>query len=266
MNYKKLLPVFALVAAVSGAHAITYKWSFDSSTHVNGAQPGGGDLHYNPHGGAVKTIDAQFDTATNNLSYDILMDCAPGTTQCANGFWLAMSPGPNPKDHPGQLALFYFDASNSAPVLTAYGYNGQNGDNSWHDGSSLPGTQSPDFIKSSKTDTSWVNELFTEPLANCPRRFRFSINLDGINGHSPLYPSATDPWTGAAFGEKFGIWMHPVRGLQTTYNNQGALTQWNYSAAGWLDGSNMQTVPEPGTMLALGLGVAALARRRKNAK
>ncbi len=92
----------------------------------------------------------------------------------------------------------------------------------------------------------------------------FDINASGINNHSPLYPGPGD-WTGAEYGANIGIWFHPVTGLSTSYDN-GYLSSLTYTTGGWLDINNRNTVPEPGTMLVLGLGGLGILARRRRAK
>jgi len=260
MNKKIIASVALAMVLVGAASATTYKWTWNSATHVDGNQAGGGDLWYNAGGGGVKTITSEFNTANNNLKYEVNF-----STQQTNGYWLALSQGDNPKGHAGELALFYFDASQSAPVLLAYNYNGVNGDTSHYDGSQAAGTQAPDLILSSKTTTNWINQLQVINNIDGTRTMKFDIDATTINNHVPLYPGNT-PWDGAEFGNKMGIWFHQVKGLSTTYNAGGGLNTWNHQGAGYLDGSNLQTVPEPMTMTALALGLAGVARRRRNSK
>lgn len=133
MNTNRILAVAVMVATFAGAHATTYRWSWDGVTGP-----------YSAAGGAIESLTAEYNSANQNLKYNVTFGNAPGTSSRPNGYWLAMSSGPNPKGVAGELALFYFDASRSTPVLTAYGYNGQNDGTSWMDGSPASGTQAPD--------------------------------------------------------------------------------------------------------------------------
>lgn len=264
MNFRIALFAIAAVSVVSGAQAVNYRWTWTSAGFVNGPQPGGGNLAYNNGGGGINSIVTDFDTATNQLKYEVEFN----NTQ-TNAFWLAMSPGDNPKGYAGELALFYMDASSATPVLTAYGYNGFNGDSSFWDGSQVTGTQAPDLILSSKNSMSWINNLQVTD-AGGKRTMKFDIDATLVNNHNPLYPGpgGIAEWTGSEFADKMGIWFHPVKGAQTTYHTTGALTgglkTFSYSHQGWLDGDNLHTVPEPATMTALALGLAAIARKRKS--
>lgn len=263
MNLKLTMLAVAAISIVSGASATTYRWTWTSAGHTNGAQPGGGDLHYSNFGGNINTIFTEFDTVTNRLKYEVEFN-----ESSTNAYWLAMSPGPNPKGYAGELAIFYMDATTSTPVLTAYGYNGVNGDNSYKDGSQLANTQAPDLILSSKTSNSWINSL-TSTVAGGKRTLKFDIDATEINNHVPLYPGpgGVAEWTGAEYGNKMGIWFHQVKNASFTYhstgNLKGGVKTFHYDKQGYLDGSNLQTVPEPATMTALALGLAAIARKRR---
>lgn len=255
MNISKFAAI-ALVASaiVTSSQAVTYRWTFSSATSPIG---------YNNDGGKIDSIEATFNSANNRLTYDVTFDKAPGQSSKTSGYWLALNDGPNPKGIEGELALFYFDASSSSqPVLSVYGYNGVNGDNSYKDGRAAAGTQAPDFILSSKTNSSWINDLSVSHVGT-KTRMKFDIDATSINNRTPLYGGSD--WTGAQFNNKFGIWFHPVRGLQTSYKADGGLNSFHYSSQGWLDASNLEAVPEPATMLALSAGFAMLARRRRKA-
>lgn len=241
MTRIKAIAIAALAAATVAAQAQTYVW--DS----------------NGNGNVIGDTSAIFDASTQNMKWS--------TTVANNidGFWLAVSPGPNPKGHAGELALLYFDATKMTPRLTAYAYNGVNGGTSWKDGSPASGDQAPDRIISSITDGTWINSLTSTDNGDGTKTFGFDINATAINGHTPKYPGST-PWTGAAFGDKIGVWYHAVDIRDIAYNSKGFIKNLHYKDKGWLDVHNRQTVPEPASMTLLALGGLALLRRRAKAK
>ena len=256
MNTKNLLAVsFAAAALFSQVSAHT--WSV-TLTPETGPRTGYG---YSDDGGKVNRITSTFNTQTQRLTYTVNMGKSDANS-LPDGFWLALNDGPNPKGIAGELALFYFDNTKSGgPILTAYGYNGFNGDSSFRDGSPAAGTQTPDRIRSSITDRSWINSLTSKDEANGTRTFSFDINASVINNRTPLYGNS-QTWEGAQFRDKVGIWFHQVDGLHTSYDSAGYLTNWSWGKQGWVDGENLKAVPEPFTMSVLGLGLAAMARRR----
>jgi len=95
--------------------------------------------------------------------------------------------------------------------------------------------------------------------------FRFTIPAAAINAHSPAIPNPTAPWTGVRFADSVGIWFHTRSNATTTYGADGYLTNLRYNEFHWLDGSNLNTMvtPEPMSLAALGMGAAALLRRKK---
>lgn len=242
--------IVALVVgtAVSAASAQTRTFNW---TRAQGGQ--------NDGAGVLASVTNSYNPATDQFSFT-----AQFNNRTANGFWLAVSPGPNPKGHSGELALIYFDGSNiAAPRATVYAYNGLNGDNSFQDGTARSGTQTPDFIGAL---INGVNA--TMAVTNTSGGGRsLSISFDGtfVQTHQPLdaIDRARNEWTGLAFGAQYGIWFHPVSGLSTAYNNTGRLTQWHYDGQGWLDLANQTTIPTPGAAAVLGLGALGAARRRR---
>lgn len=240
----------ASVAALAASSAFATNWVWDWN---------GGNA-YNNAGGSINSIRAEFNDQTNRFVWRTNFGDNPNGKK-TDGYWLVVSPGPNPKGNDGELAALYFDRNGGNPSLTVYAYNGVNGDTSWKDGSQASGNQTPDRILSSRLTQNWINSLTAVDEANGTRTFTIDIDATAIQTHVPLH-GGPDPWTGVGFGQKMGLWFHPVVGISSAYS-QGYLSDWQYKDQGWFDGSNFTTVPEPATMLALGAGLAALAARRK---
>ena len=242
----------SILAAAATSNAVVYRWTWDGVTYDG----------LNHDGGHINAVSASYDTDTQEYTFDATIGKKPGTHTRPSGFWMASSNGPNPKGTADELPLFYFDASRSTSVVTAYSYNGENGSSSWYDGdATMAGNQTPDRISSSKVAGSAFSDIsVTDSGSN--RNFHFKVAGSVINAHTPMYGDPSE-WDGVEFAERFGIWLHPVTSLSTSYNSQGYLTGWNHGSAGWLDAHDMPAVPEPASMTALAIGAAAMLRRRR---
>lgn len=243
-------------ASAGAAHATIHQWEW---------QPGDpGNYGINNNGGIFEAITTTFDTDTNALTWDVTFG-----NQVTDGFTLAINNGPNPKGHAGELALLYVDVRDAMlPRMLAYAYNGQNSNTSYIDGvGNQAGNQTPDDIVDveDRGGSGWIKHLSVEDTIDGKRIISFAIDATVINTTTPMYPGAT-PWTGAAFDEEFGVWLHPYRNLSATYDPAtGLLTGWGGSQ-GWFDGSGFRTteVPAPGPFaLIAGAGLLAGSRRRK---
>ena len=198
-----------------GEKQTVYNYSIDN--------PGGGDA-----AGDIKNVDTSFNADTQELTFSTTVEPS------AEGFTVAISPGDNPKGHGGELALFYFDASTGTPVVTAYNYNGVNAQTSWFDGSAAAGTQNADPIVSSLSSPNAFSNIEVTIDANGNKVFTFTMDASVVNNFDPAYGPDGD-WTGAAFGEQIGIWLHPVEGLDTSYGQDGFLTDWDAGAQSYYD-------------------------------
>ncbi|RMG40598.1 MAG: hypothetical protein D6719_10495 [Candidatus Dadabacteria bacterium] len=182
--------------------------------------------------GRVSVMDAIFNDVTNSFHYQVTF--VPVGGLLPDGFILVMNAGGPPPAHPGELAAFYFDASehladSSAPVkLTVYGYaapaSGPDWERSYKDGNGdVSGIQPPDRIKSSILDSSWVSELSVTNNIDGSRTFTMTVDVTDINSHSPLYPLSPE-WVGVEFNNNgAGIWLEAGAKLETFYTD-GYLT------------------------------------------
>lgn len=253
---KNFVTAASFVALAAGAASADVSWIW--SRAVNGS------AGLNDGAGIFQSARADYVPAINRFAFK-----ATFSNQVTNGYWLAVSQGDNPKGHSGELALLYVDVSNiAAPKVTAYAYNGVNGDNSHFDGSNAAGIQAPSKIASSiATDPSKLLDAdVTVTDASGGRTIDLVLDTSIIQSYVPQYPGNT-PWTGLAIGPAFGIWWHPVSGLQTNYGADGFLGQndadWTYGAQGWFDAAHLPVVPTPGAAALLALAGLSAGRRRR---
>lgn len=219
-----------------------------------------GDTHAVNLGGTFDSIHTTYDSSNSLLSWEVSF-----SDQITDGFTLAINGGPNPEGYAGEFGLLYFDASDTNDLnLTMYGYNGENTQTSFFDGSSDAGIQAPDEIYNSG---SILNQLLSASVTDSAgsRTFAFSIDTSVVNAHSPLYPGPNGPadWTGMQFNQFIGAWIHPVSGLTTDYDQNGSLIQWDVEKQGFMDTSWRPTTPAPGSLAILGMGGMLVSRRRR---
>jgi len=269
------LTTLALLGGATAAQASVYNFQWDRPPGFDGSA---GPIFTNTEAGVVTSVTTTYDSGSQTLSFLAAFEPEPGTGQLPVGFFLVLNNGPLPIGTDGKYAILYFDAiTDTAPILTAYAYNGENGADSFFDGAAVPGDQAPDPILSSLNDPTWVSAAAS---MNTPsgRVLSFTLDTSAINLHSPLY--GTDPgWEGLGFDENIGIWFHPYAQLNPTYGSDGFLLpdptgaswlQWGQypdlgeQFHGWFDASDQPTevdIPEPASLALIGLSGAALMSR-----
>lgn len=248
--------VVAGSSLVSSASAGVYEWNW----HVGDPVKGG----ISNTGGAIESIYSSFNTATQHFTWN-----ATFSNQITRGYTLAVNSGPNPKGHAGELALIYFDAESlSHPKVSVYAYNGLNSSTSYKDGNgALGGNQTPDRLMATGESSKIIN--IEAKNVGSRRELNLTLDVSTINAHFPLNPgpSGTD-WSGVQFAESLGLWFHPVRGLDATYNSNGFLSGWSNTGEGWFDATDHNTtqvvpLPTAGLMGSLTLAGAIGVRRRR---
>ena len=188
-------------------------------------EPSGSDA-----AGDIERVTTSFNETTNELTFQLVI-----SGDEADGFTLAINDGPNPKGNVDELALIYFDNSGDQPILTAYNYNGQNDFSSFED-TPLASSLNPNSPFSNM-------EVSTDAYGNTV--FSFNLDATDINAYSQ-----DEAWTGVAFGEHVGVWLHPMSGIESSYGDDGFLDSWDIDEQSWLDVANRDTVcehiePEP---------------------
>ncbi len=230
--YKNITKLFmlALTITISSASSATAIYNYERGAGVFG---GNSQLSYD-------SVSASFNTGTNAFSFEVDYN---GTA--ADGGWLVVSPGPNPKNSDSELGIAYFDAASGDAWI--YAYNGLNNNASY---------QTMQFLAYFSGAYTMAGDVAT-----------LAFDASAIN-------SVLD--TGFAFGDRIGIWFHPSANLNAFGTSDG-LFNFNAQQNGWLDTNNdgdctnqntgcITTVPEPSTWLLLLVGFALLLwSRQKNA-
>ena len=223
------LAIAALGATSSQARTI-YTYEMDPATpRFDGA-------------GTISALSAQFDTL-NNLSFSATLDLRHDRP-AANGGWFVLSPGGLPTRSESELAIFYMDFTGGD--LYAYRYNGMNDSASWQD--------------AGRYITTYEDVLSVEQTGES-----LSVSLSDLFV-GEVQGALGGDWTGAAFGEMFGGWIH-FTALDDFSVENGVITAFDTGWQSFLDVDNRPTaVPEPAGLAALGLfgvlGAAAWRRRR----
>ncbi len=248
-KFTTLLGAVAVAAASGAASASTYSFDFT---------PGDpGSYGINNTGGQFERVQSTYNSSNNQLTFSVTF-----SNQVTKGFTLAINNGSNPKGHGGEMALFYFDASNLAsPKMTTYTYNGLNTTTSWKDGDgTVGGNQTPDLIL---TDAARSGSVSAQDVGG-KRILSFSIDATSIIGHTPMHGIAAD-WTGAQFSDAMGIWMHPFKTFNPTYDGNGNITNLQLGGQGWFDGTMLATtlIPLPSAAAMAGIGLFGLGLRRQ---
>jgi len=244
----------ALFMLLPKAHATIWEFTEPASVYGNNV-------------GDITNLTGRYNTVSETFSWTFDIE-RNAQGDLANGFWLVLNDGPNPKGIPNELAIMYFDATDiNAPVLTVYTYNGQRaptGDNSWDDGNGDGVGGDPDPIFSSITDVGTTFNLIAQENSADSLTLGFTIDATGINAHDPLFGDAAD-WEGVRFDELIGFWFHPSILGTTAYDLNGFLTQYDVIKRGSFDRTNVQTteVPEPSSMLLMLAGMGLAVRRKK---
>lgn len=172
--------------------------------------------------GQTVFVSTTYNAGSQRFVWQMSFNPSPSTGWLPNGLYMVINNGFFPKGRQAESAMLFFDATNSAtPRLTAYAYNGNNAGDSWKTGD-FGGSQPPDKILSSITNTSWINSLRVDDQPGV-RTFTIDVSAGIINAHIPLYPSLR--WFGLKFDNSIGIWAHPVANMVTEYGNDGFLTR-----------------------------------------
>lgn len=232
------LAAVSLTAAVAPANAGTFV--FERSDVADDNQVG-----------TFTNIKAVYDTDSEVVSYSTTLKANADTGRLAEGGWVVLSDGPNPRLDADEYVITYFDGIKEK--ATFYSYDGSLSANSY---------KSETYLGSTKLNVSNSGD---------ERTFAFSYDVSDIND-AALNPE----WKGLFFDETAGIWLHAFDGLSSSYKDDGSIETLNFTTfrngQSYYDRGNEDAieiadsgtpVPEPGTIAALGVFAAAATRLRK---
>jgi len=245
MKTQACLAFTALAIALTGAPATAATFSYDI-TDANTWKEKAGDL---------TELTTTFNDTTNAFTWSSTFS-KNATDTLPDGGWLVVNNGPEPSASKTETIIFYMDGLNNQ--VSAYDYDGSQKGQTWKT-SDLLGTEALEVTDSGDD-----------------RTLSFSWDLSNIHSQTDTYG---EDWTGAAFGDTVGIWLHGVGGLETEYAADGSLSNFKYAGAQKTafdiksqttallsdDSNNTKDIPEPGMVMALGMTAAAAAftKRRK---
>lgn len=181
-------------------------------------------------GMSYNSISTSYNTFNDEFSFSVDYN-----GQAADGGWLVVSPGPNPKGVTDELGIAYFDAATGDVWL--YAYNGENNNASY---------QSTDFLG------YYAGAYSTDGSVG-------TLAFDATDANAMLE-------TGFAFGAELGVWFHPSLGTNMVGDANG-LDSYTFASQGWWDTRDLTTngtqIPEPSSMLLAGLGLGIMGLRRR---
>lgn len=233
MGFKTSIALAAVpvLFAIAPAHAGSFVFE---DTNLNG----------NKRAGNFDHIKATFDTDTEEFSWSSTFSRNTSNGNLADGAWLVVSGGANPKNHVDEYAIFYMDGDKGQ--VSIYNYDGVNSANSY---------QHETFLGTTALNVTNVN--------SDTRTFDFSLDATAINSMQSTFGP---DWKGISFEENIGLWFHSIDNPTITYNNndiEQGIASFIYQAQGWHDSKNNATkkVPEPGSVAAIGIFAAAAATK-----
>ena len=243
----QLLTALLVAGALTCAPAAAATYTYTADTPRSGGSAG-------PFSGVSIAYDEGGDAASPDptLSFGATLTANPANGPVTGG-WLVVSPGGDPKLTNDQLAILYLDFASGD--VTAYRYDGTlgtDGVRSFEDASSFIGTYA-DAI-----DVTVMGSTLT-------------FSVDALDVADIQAASDADGFTGVAFGETIGIWLHLGYLREYEQNADGSLAAFRLGQQSWFDlpsgpTDDLGAVPLPGGLVLAGTGLAALGAARRKAK
>lgn len=233
------------------ASAQTFKYNVGDADHNSVINPG--NIGYQSDIAFIDDFALMYSPDSKSLNLSVSYTKNHDTP---DGFWFVVSNGPDPKNNANEYAIFYFDATSSSAVVSAYVYDGNNSGDSWKN----PGN----LLASSLNSDSGITA--SSSFSGNATKFEFTADVGKINDRS-LWPSSYNldkEWDGARFDEKIGIWFHTFTvDKDPKYNKDGSLKALEFKQSDYFDINHQVAVPEPSGFLMSLIGTSLLVLRRK---
>jgi hypothetical protein len=243
-------PLAAATAALSltafglQAQAATFTWGFDAPTV-------GGDTT----AGSYDALRITYDEGEDGIAASPTLDIR-GTVQLneavgiVGGGWFAISPGGDPRATTEELAIFYMDFESG--LVSAYRYDGTLGING------IDTYRNQDLFITAFEDA--VEATITGGV--------LTFEIDGLDLSEVQMASMAEGYTGAAFGEEIGLWLHLAVLTAFETDDQGRLTAFGTSALASFDlprapTDGVDVIPLPGAAVFALTGLAGVFGLRK---
>ena len=231
-----------VVSVPTEAAATTYTFGFDEERF-------GGDQTAGIYQGLRFTYDEGVggDTLVPEPTLDVAGSVEMTDAGMLRGGWFALTPGGDPRQADDEIAIFYMDFETGR--LSAYRYDG-NMEQGFYS------FQNPDlFIE------SWADAITTTVTDGV-----LSFAINDLDLSTVQTASDAAGYTGAAFGEEIGIWLHlSVMRDAIAFDADGRLTNFRTAALASFDlpRTDAFATPLPGAAVFLLTGAAGLVAARR---
>jgi len=226
----------------------------------------------NAKAGDVQSINSTFDNVSQQFSWShVIADDTDNVA--ANGFWLVVSNGPEPKTKAGQYAILYGDQA--ASRLTAYEYSGENNGNSFAQPGNFLGSWDLNSTRNAEDNATEVSFMLDATSINGAYTGDCSTATGNCDTTAANWDSSL--WQGVAFDENIGYWFHNFNNSEFSYasiDGNQEITGFDHGATSFYDKENLTAVsnngetvdvPVPASLPLFGLAIAAFFYGRRKA-
>ncbi len=237
---KKIIYLGLAATFAGSAMATTYE------VDLSGYPISDGVLNINKHAPVAGYVDrfySKFNNSTDQLNVSMtLSDSLPGGVTSSqsgfdfkgigDGFWVVLTGGPGPQSSAanGKFAVLLGDAATRK--VTSYVYEFTS--NTFEGINDLENrTHIATFDNAFEVDNSTAGKT----------TYSFDIDASDINSYSGS--GAGSDWMGVEYGENIGIWAHPFKSNEVSYNADGSLANLDILYEGWFDTPLNPTASDP---------------------